>query len=130
MSWTAPNLKEFELLEDVKTVYEDDYYDGPLSGHAWYQGKYCYYKLDVIDDDGTRIYNLYSMSRLETIIQLANRCLFQDIVGLHCTTGLEGKVDTGLYYRAFYNDEYIKHIRNERSESPNPTNLKLIGKFK
>jgi hypothetical protein len=130
MSWSKPNLKEYEFLEDVKTVYEDDYYDGPLSGHAWYQGKYCYYKLAVIDADGARIYDLFSMTRLETMIQLANRCLFQDIVGLHCTTGMNGKIDTGLDYKAFYNDDYVLHLRNKRVKCPNPDNLKLIGKFK
>lgn len=132
-TWYKPILKEHEFLKDVHIVYDTDFHDGPLTGHAWHKGRYCYFDTDTMDEDwdDPRVYNLYHMTRLETMIQLAERCLFQDIVGYHNTSEIivTGKHTTDLPSTAFWQDDYIKNVRVDRKINVNRDALTFIGKF-
>lgn len=63
MGIKAPEIS----CEDVKEVWADNFYDGPISGLALWQGEYYYFLYWDDDPDGYRIHTLHEISLGETI---------------------------------------------------------------
>lgn len=83
-----------ELLKRVRPVWESDRYDVPLQGHAWYDGKYGTFGIINFgswgDDEPPR-YSFFACRDLEHMAMLmAERQLFEDMVGHHCTYATPG----------------------------------------
>lgn len=130
------------MLENVKIVYVVDHYDIHLTGHAWYEDKYCYFSIANLDEayaDPTVdvVYELYELEGYQLTIQLANRKLFEDMVGYHWTyfydadkhkreRGFTGGITDN--WMDFFENPAWKHIREDRKIDL--TTLKFLGKFK
>lgn len=120
-----------ELLEGVKIAYITDYYDYPLSGHAWYQNRYCFFQLEDYD---SYVYTLFEVPRLSTIIAISERQLFEDIVGYGWTRFLDHKNPSRDKFvedaSAFWNDPYILNLRVvDGVKFENHPRKKVIGRF-
>lgn len=97
-----------ELLKGVKPVWESDRYDMPLAGHAWYRGEYGTFGIVNFATAGLDEKARYAFFRAKTkkdaINLMAERQLFEDLVGHHCTYGLNAGFTRGkaLDFDAFY----------------------------
>ncbi len=88
--------------DKITIAYVTNYYDGMISGHAWYEGRYCIFNLtdesqeieDSDDPDSMFTKRTFSLSEItgESLKNaLISRQLFQDMVGYHNTYILGGK---------------------------------------
>lgn len=75
-----------KLLRNVKILFTDSYYDGPLSGICVYREKYFYFRLhdELIWDEvkyyNVRVYNIYKLPKEEIDIVIHNQLLFKRLI--------------------------------------------------
>lgn len=79
-------------------IFVTNYYDGPLSGLCKYNGQLCKFTCVEEDDDGTRYFDVYSLTPWEKIKALWNKKKFELCVGYHCSYK-NNKKQSYFYYR-------------------------------
>lgn len=101
-----------EEQPDLTLLWHENYWDGPLSGVALYNGEHVWFDIEDEDDIGDRVFALYKMSKdiCNKIFQRHKE--FQEAVGFHCDH------DPSVYkpffkkddkkFREFYDKEYKK----------------------
>jgi len=126
--------------DEVRIVYRTASWDGtPLSGHAWYQGRYCYFSGygDWQEENGRRRYveewALFELVEPYLTQELAARKLFEDMVGYHCTYLDDPKasvparrMDRNPWWEDFYEAERWRHIVKREVDT---SKLPLLGHF-
>lgn len=89
----------------IVMLWYSDYYDGPLSGLATYNGKKVWYvcvEMDEVID--IRKFGIYELSDAELAEEEHWHGLFQELVGYHCDYGITRKermnndADTEKYF--------------------------------
>lgn len=72
--------------KDVKIVFVKNSWDGVvMAGHAWYKDEYCYVAGVEMYEEKKEEYILYKLEGQTLVNELAQRKLFEDVVGYHCT---------------------------------------------
>ncbi len=88
-------LEEFvDDLDDQQNLvmlWHENYYDGPLSGMADFNGTMVWFDLEDENEDRYRTYNLYRLTDEERDVFCRHHKEFQEKVGTHCDYGEEYK---------------------------------------
>lgn len=118
--------------KQIKFLWETNRWDGPLSGHAEYNGQFCYWV--CVDEDWktkVRRYLLYWLTEEEAKYAQDQHEKFQRYVGTHCNhnpdgTRIEnGKVHSQEHHSKFYDEfgwqpqesakkDFTKHLSSDR----------------
>jgi len=114
----------------IKVCFIDNYFDGvPLSGHAWFEGKYCYFFAKDVDGND---YFLYDLPWEDMIGALATRKLFEDLVGYTASRHYDGrKIVDEFDYNSFHKrTTYFNNKEKLWSFSENNLKDQCLGLFK
>lgn len=76
----------------IMPLWSTDWWDGPLSGVAEYDGEKMYFSMkDEDDETGRRTFNLYRLTPEQMERELAWHALFKENVGDHTEYGPDGR---------------------------------------
>lgn len=81
-------------VNDIKLIWHDDYYDGPLSGACSINGKKYYFKIShehYNTNTRVRIFSIIDLGKEEWRIITNDHLLFRRFVGEHCDYTDDGK---------------------------------------
>lgn len=126
-TFTLDELSEPDDFE-LKMLHHSDYYDGPLSGLALYNGQKVWFALEDYEDENLfhcRTYGLYELSKedLEEIEYWHKR--FQQDVGYHTDYGdVYTREGMGKDKKKF--DDYYRDAKKFFEKPKNYTNGKLL----
>jgi len=76
-------VEDLDKEPDLTMLWHSDYYDGPLSGMALYNGEHVWFDCNDDPFDGDRIYALYRLSTETKQELLRQHKLFEHHVGTH-----------------------------------------------
>lgn len=84
-----------DIVEHATMLWYSDYYDGPITGLAEYQGKKVWFNwFEDAPLTDLRIYNFHEMTDEEVEYEEADHQRFRDLIGKHCDYGdKEGSVN-------------------------------------
>lgn len=105
-------LNELEA-SDVHILWNDDYYDGPLSGLMEYRDQKYYFNIVADNADDYRKFNVYHLTKAEIEYEIEWHELFEKLVH-------HGSKDT-------FNEFYER--RKKEYKKPYLTEDKVIGYF-
>lgn len=79
-------LSEFydDEQPDLEMLWHSNYYDGPLSGMAEYNGEYVWFNCTEEDDYGTRIFALHRLSEEDRQLLFFQHEMWRKYIGNHC----------------------------------------------
>lgn len=69
---------------DLDMLWHSNYWDGPLSGMARYNGEEVWFNCISEEENGDRIFGLYRLSKEDHAELTYRHELFRDMVGHHC----------------------------------------------
>lgn len=122
--WAAlagqPDLAKVNKLDpqELRLLWMDDYYDGPLSGAVLFAGKLRWFAF-CAEVDQHRRYAVYDLSEAEVADEQHWHDLFVEHVGDHwtCKDGATGTVKPVSEHAKFY-EAYAKHAPVDYSRNP------------
>lgn len=91
VTFPTSDLWDHDDNPKAEMMWHSDYYDGPLSGMALYEGNKVWFQVDTFEEDepyqGLRTFKLYKLSEEEIAEDEKWHILFRKHVGSHCDYG-------------------------------------------
>ena len=77
-------IKPEEVAPILTLLWHSNYYDGPMSGMATYNGRGVWFDYADETEYADRIYDVYELSDAELKLKTEQHQMFCDMVGYHC----------------------------------------------